>query len=147
MLVLLIANNQATAAQIHLDDEMAAIPAKITNIDSCGHWKKGGVEGIYRVIYVEFYYGNSLLYIQWLRDFTYDDPTRHVMHTLSIDEFNADDHIELTFDKPKCIETDRGIRFQITADSGNDESEQKYLFDLQVDNEFGKYSIRELTAE
>lgn len=72
------------------------------------------------MIYVEFFNGNSLLYIQWMQDFTPSDPSRHVLHTVSIDEFNANDHIELTFGKPKCLETENGIRFNIRAESEHD---------------------------
>lgn len=132
----------AVAAEIHLDQDIAAIPPKITDIYNCGHWKAEKSEGFYRLIYVEFHYGNSLLYVQWMQDFTSGDPSRHVLHTLSIDELNANDHIELTFEKPKCMETKDGIRFNIEAESGHDG--KRHRFALRVHNEFGKYSLKEL---
>lgn len=133
------------AAAIHLDKDIQTIPAYITDIYLCGHWKHGKAEGAYRIVYVEFYYGNSLLYIQWVKDFTSNDITRHVMQTLSIDEFNADDHIELTFDKPRCIETGDGIKFDIEAISGHDD--KTHRFTLQIEQGFGKYHIKEHKRE
>ena len=142
ILVILLGVDPILAAEIHLENEIAAIPAKITNIYNCGSWKNAKSEGFYRIVYIDFYLGNSLLYIQWMKDYTLEDPTRRVLHTLSIDEFNANDHIELTFDKPECIETQNGIKFRIEAQSGH--NEKRHLFDLQVSNEFGKYTIKEL---
>jgi hypothetical protein len=131
----------ALAAEIHLEKEIEQLPAKITNVYNCGHWASDKDEGFFRVVYVEYFYGCSLLYIQWVKDFTSKDPTRHVMHTLSIQEFNADDHIELTFDRPECKETKDGIQFDMVAESGHDG--KKHRFDLQVHSAFGKYSMKE----
>ncbi len=141
ILCLLVGNESIGAAEIHILNEINAIPAKVTDIYHCGNWENDKLKGFYRIVYIDFYLGNSLLYIQWVKDFTIDDPTRHILQTISIDEFNADDHIELTFDKPECMETENGISFKIETQSGHDM--KTYLYDLQVSNEFGKYVIKE----
>jgi hypothetical protein len=132
------------AAEIHLDQEIDAIPATFSDMYICGHWKNDEGEGVYRVIYAEFYFGNSLLYIQWLKDFTLEQPSRKVLHTVSIAEFNANDHIELMFDKPQCIPTSTGIQFNVHADSGQDG--KAHVFELSVAHDFGDYQISEVTA-
>ena len=144
MIFALTGGSPLRAAEIHLQEEIASIPAKVSDIHLCGHWKSTNADGIYRIVYIDFYYGNSLLYIQWIRDFTLDDPARHTVHTLSIAEFNANDHIEITFDKPACVETDDGIRFSIDALSGNDETRHHY--DLRVYHPFGSYRLVDETA-
>lgn len=142
---LTLGNGSAVGAEIHLADEIAAIPPKITDVYHCGRWENGNSAGSYRIVYVEFHYGNSLLYVQWIQEATPDDATKHILHTLSIDEFNANDHIELSFGKPECIETVDGIRFNIEAESGHDG--MRHVFDLRVGSEFGRYSIKELADE
>lgn len=72
---------------------------------------------------------------------TLRNPTRQTLYTLSIKEFNADDHQELTFDKPKCVEDESGIHLKIAAESAHDGSNR--LFDLAVYHELGKYLISE----
>jgi hypothetical protein len=136
---LLLCAGPAVAAFIDLNDRIESIPSYISEVYRCGHWQSGGTEGYYRVLYAEYYYGNSLLYVQWLKP---ESPPQ-LIHTLSIPEFNADDHIELTFDKPRCIESARGIRFSINALSGHDGKRRR--FDLQIFHQPGKYRIRNAT--
>lgn len=136
---LVLCAGQVAAAFIDLDDKIESIPPYISEVYRCGHWKSGGTEGYYRVLYAEYYYGNSLLYVQWLKP----ESPPELIHTVSIPEFNADDHIELTFDKPRCIESAQGIRFSINALSGHDGKHRR--FDLQIFHEPGKYRIRNAT--
>ena len=89
------------AAMIHYTDNIENIAPDITDMYVCGRWKHHGVEGYYRVVYVNFYYGNSLLYVQWVEDLKEPSNRPKLLHTLSISEFNADDHIEMTFEKPQ----------------------------------------------
>lgn len=136
--MLVLAPVPAGAAKIDLTDRIASIPTHISEVSRCGRWQSGGAEGYYRVLYSEFYSGNSLLYVQWMKP----ESLPELVYTLSIPEFNADDHIELTFDKPRCIETAQGIRFSINALSGHDGKHRRY--DLRVFHEPGKYRIRPL---
>ena len=131
---------KANAGAIHLADDIASIPPYISNIEPCARWKTVDGEGYYRVIYVDFYHGNSLLYIQWVKEtISSSDYNREVIKTLSIDEFNGDDHIEFMFKKPHCFPTKDGARFHIMASSGHDE--KMHSFQLRVFSEPGKYSI------
>ena len=139
VLSLLAAN--VYSAQIDLNDEINNIPSKISNMYTCGHWKYEGKTGFYRIIYIEFHYGCSLLYIQWMLDGEINDGNTKVLHTLSIKEFNANDHIEFTFQKPECKETKDGIKFNITANSGHDM--KKHNIELNIFHKFGKYDFKE----
>lgn len=131
----------ATAALINLNEKIESIPPYISEVYRCGRWQSAGREGYFRVLYAEFYFGNSLLYVQWMKP----ESPPELVHTLSIPDFNADDHIELTFAKPRCIETAQGIRFSIKALSGHD---GKYRhFDLRIFHEPGNYRIRDTSGK
>lgn len=130
----------AAAAFIDLNEKIESIPPYISEVYRCGRWNSAGREGYFRVLYADFYFGNSLLYVQWMQP----GSPPELVHTLSIAEFNANDHIELTFDKPRCIETAQGIRFSIKALSGHDGKYRR--FDLRIFHEPGKYSIRDTSG-
>jgi hypothetical protein len=67
-----------------------------------------------------------------------------LVHILSIPDFNADDHIELMLDKPRCIDTAQGSRSSIKALSGHG----KYgRFDLQIFHEPGKNGIQDMSGK
>lgn len=138
-LALLLLPWPAWAAFIDLNDRIESIPPYISEVYRCGHWQEGEREGYFRVLYAEFYYGNSLLYVQWMEPGS--PPV--LLHTLSIPEFNANDHIELSFEKPQCVESAQGIRFFIEAQSDHDEA--LHRFDIQIFREPGRYRIREVT--
>ena len=140
LLCLSLSALDANAAEIHLDDPVAAIPPGITDVYRCGQWKWDGSEGDYRVLYFDFHYGNSLLYIQWIKSPRLSDGERELVYTLSVPEFNANDHIELSFAKPRCIATRDGIRFVIHAWSGHEEKTRR--FDLRLFQQPGQYRMR-----
>ena len=145
LLALLFLPLKATPAEIRIADAIEAIPNYITEIYQCGRWKVAASEGYFRVIYVDFYFGNSLLYVQWVKDtISPTGPTREVVKTLSITEFNANDHIEFMFKKPKCLTTKGGIKFNIIADSGHDE--KTHRFKLKFFSEPGRHSISHAEA-
>ena len=84
---------------------------------------------------LDFFQGCSLLYIQWVKGGEHPK----IVYTLSIDEFNADDHIELLFDAPVCKATSKGIDLELNADSGHDGL--KHKIKIKVFHKFGKYSV------
>lgn len=124
-----------------LQKEIEAIPEMVSEVFNCGRWEYHGQKGFYRIVYIEFYRGCSLLYVQWMKERNFTDGSTKVLHTLSIDEFNADDHIEITFDRPECEQTDKGIKLKMITDSGNDD--KKRTVEVDVFYEFGKYSYKE----
>lgn len=132
---------KAISAQIHLTETIEEMPYYITDVYQCGRWRLADGEGYFRIVYIDFYFGNSLLYVQWVKDtIPPNGHTREVIKTLSISEFNADDHIEFMFKKPRCKRTKDGVEFDITADSGHDEEIHK--FKLRIFSEPGKYTIK-----
>lgn len=134
----------AISAPIDQTDTIAAIPAEIAEVYRCGHWKHAGDEGHFRVIYFDFHYGNSLLYLQWIKETPQNANPYRVIRTLSIPEFNADDHLELIFKKPVCQKTTKGIAFDIAAESGHDQTIHR--FRLTVFAEPGKYALKPVAA-
>ena len=141
IVALLIIQSNVHSAEIHLDDEMSHIPAKISNLYTCGHWKYDGKTGFYRIVNVDWHYGCSLLYIQWMLGYEHTGGLRtEVLHTLSIREFNADDHIEFTFDKPECLDTKDGIKLDIVANCGH--TTDKHHIKIEIFSEFGKYTFK-----
>jgi len=130
-------------AENHFKEEIEKIPFEISDVWTGGTWEYNNGFGYYRVIYVGFHYGCSLLYIQWLRDWAAPGvEDRRVVYTLSIDEFNRDDHISITFKKPKCKELKRGLLFDIDARNGNEEN-KRHRYRLKIFSEFGKYELTE----
>jgi hypothetical protein len=127
------------AAGIHFTNRIESIAPEITDVYECGRWQQNNLDGYYRVVYVGFYNGNSLLYVQWVKDpdFSGSSHTPKILHTLSIAEFNTDDHSEMTFAKPQCKENNHGISFAINArkfDVG------EYNIKIYIKHEFGKYT-------
>jgi hypothetical protein len=145
VLFILLLPLYGNCAQIHFDKEIENIPANVTDIYSCGYWEYGGNSGYYRIIYLEFFRGCSLVFVQWmLRDDAGGGSTK-VKHTLSIKEFNADDHIELIFDKPICKPTPNGIDIEVDAESGHDLKKRRIK--IQIFHKYGKYSFNEINAK
>jgi hypothetical protein len=130
------------SAKINLDNEIKNIPAKIQNILSIGKWVYNKQTGYYRVIHIESYNGCSLLYIQWLINNKSSNYNQKILHTLSIKEFNADDHIELTFPMPRIVKLKNSIKIYITAESGHDDQEHSYEIDIL--SQFGKYKFKKI---
>jgi hypothetical protein len=126
-------------AQIHFDKEIENIPASVTDIYSCGFWEFEGDSGYYRIIYFEFFRGCSLLFVQWMLGYDVGGGSTKVMHTLSIKEFNTNDHIELTFDKPICKPTANGIDLEINTESGHDN--KKHKVKIKIFHKYGNYSF------
>ena len=108
----------------------------ISNIYTCGHWQNDKVSGFYRIIQIDFLYGCSWLYIQWMKDYKYDDTTK-ALHTLSI---YTNDHRENTFDAPICKETTTGIKLFYKASNGH--NNKKSNVEIDIFNEFGKYKLK-----
>lgn len=140
-MALLFLPTSSVSAQIELLEKIENIPDYVTEVYPCGHWYSADSEGYFRIIYIDFYYGNSLLYIQWVKASYSAEPSPEIVTTASISEFNADDHIELTFPKPVCKEMKDGVELVIKAESGHDENE--HHFKLRVFLEPGKYSLKE----
>ena len=138
-LALLLGGAPARAARIDVDERIAQIPAFITGVSTCGHWHDEHGNYLFRILHAGFFQGNSLLYVQWLRE---GGAAPELLHSVSIAEFNADDHIELIFAQPRCIATRHGIRLNIVAESGHDL--KKHHFRLEVSREPGKYRLREI---
>lgn len=137
-LLVLLTSLPAWSARIDLDERIAEIPPYITSVNTCGHWYDETGNYLFRILHAGFFQGNSLLYVQWLKE---GGPSPELIQTVSIPEFNADDHIELTFANPRCVATRQGIRLNIVAESGHDQ--EKHYFALEVFREPGKYRLTE----
>ena len=109
--------------------------AHISNIYTCGSWKNNELSGFYRIIQYDFLFGCSWLYIQWMKDYKYDDTTK-ALHTLSI---YTNDHHENTFEVPKYKATPTGIKLFYEAINGH--NNKKYNIEIDVFNEFGKHKL------
>ena len=127
----------AFCAQILFNEQIDKISPYISNIKTCGSWNYDGKRGYYRVIHVGFFNGCSLLYIQWVKEGEHPK----VVYTLSIDEFNADDHIEFLFDSPICKAISKGINIELNAVSGHDDIKRKIK--IKVFHKFGTYNFKE----
>ncbi len=127
----------ASSAGLSFELVMSNYHDYITDIYTCGRWEYGEKEGYYRVIHVDFLYGCSWLYIQWMKGLCCDGTTQ-VLNTLSL--YNNDHH-ENTFDRPVCTESTEGIILRYTAKNGHDN--KKRSIELSVFHQFGKHFIKQ----
>ncbi|MBN1907082.1 MAG: hypothetical protein JW927_18530 [Deltaproteobacteria bacterium] len=137
--LLFIITNNASSAMFSFERLMQSHSAHITSIQSLGHWDYKIEKGFYRVIYVEFLYGCSWLYIQWMQDYSNEGYTKAIK-TLTIYD---NDHHENTFEQPKIIENKNGLLISYIAENGHEIENNKYKVEIQIFNEPGKYKIKE----
>lgn len=128
-----------SAAAIDEEVRIAGIPAWVTSIVSCGHYSADSGVRYFRILYAAFVRGNSLLYVQWMGQ-GYAAAEPESLFTLTLPEFDSDDHGELTFPMPRCVETRQGIRLHIVARSGHDN--RLHRFELRLGRLPGQYSLR-----
>jgi hypothetical protein len=107
----------------------------ITNIFPCGTWKDKNKNGYYRIIYSEFLYGCSWLYIQWM----HMNPNLGYAEIDYTVEIYNNDHHENIFSLPVCQETSNGILLSYKEDNGHDG--HSYDVIVNIMNEVGKYSL------
>lgn len=135
-IILCAVNSNAYSAMFSYETLMNQHSDHITNIQTIGNWKYTNQKGFFRIIYVEYLYGCSWLYIQWMKEFSGEGFTE-IIKNISIYD---NDHHDNTFDKPRIIENEKGILIEYNADSGHDQ--KKYRIEIQVFNEPGQYKLR-----
>ncbi len=134
-LVLSFSTKDCFCAEFSFNELMKYNNDYISNIYTCGEWEFGDKKGYYRIIYVNFLYGCSWLYIQWMKDFCCDGTTKSFF-TLPV---YTNDHHENTFDIPQCISTQDGIKVMYSAENGHDQ--KLYNVSINVFQDIGKYKI------
>lgn len=141
ILIILLITIQSFSAQWDYEHIVTNNFDKVTDVFTCGRWEDEEKSGVYRVIYTEFLYGCSWLYIQWIQINSIGSQDK-VIHTLSIYD---NDHHENLFEKPNFKENESGITLNYQASNGH--SGTKTDIELNVFHEIGKYKLIETCAK
>lgn len=129
----------ANSAAIQLTPEIEKLAPYVTQMVSLGNWYVNEQAGYYRIIYINWYYGNSLLYVQWMQNPNQQENLPKTVYTLSIEEFNRDDHLELEFKMPK-IKLDRdGLTLFVNATNSHDQ--KIYHYKIKIFKKPGCYNL------
>lgn len=128
------------ARVISLDEVFKHHSCEISRVFSCGKWSAGELSGVYRVVVVDFLYGGTRIWVQWMTERDQDGKAR-AAHTLSLREIN-DEHAEYVFDNLHCEERASGITLFFRAENG--QSGKTTELELIVGENLGAYSIQGL---